>query len=67
MGWITSIIENARAEGIVLFIKENAGWKEKIREYQKALGSNLQNSIIDTKRGKYIFLAFTFSTNFRRS
>ncbi len=31
--WITSIIENARAEGIPLFTKGNAGWEEKMQEY----------------------------------
>jgi hypothetical protein len=33
--WITSIIENARAEEIALFIKDNVGWPETIREYPK--------------------------------
>ena len=33
--WITSIIHNAREEGIPLFIKDNVGWEEKIQEYPK--------------------------------
>ena len=33
--WITSIIKNARAEGIPLFIKDNVGWMENIQEYPR--------------------------------
>jgi protein gp37 len=31
--WITTIIENARAEGIPLFLKGNLNWPEEIQEY----------------------------------
>jgi protein gp37 len=31
--WITSIIDNARAEGIPLFIKDNTNWLERIQEF----------------------------------
>ncbi len=31
--WITSIIDNARAEGIPLFIKDNVNWLERIQEF----------------------------------
>ena len=31
--WISSVIGNARSEGIPLFIKDNANWPEKIQEF----------------------------------
>ena len=35
--WIAPIIEDARAEGIPLFIKDNAGWPEKIRDFPQGI------------------------------
>jgi protein gp37 len=35
--WINSIIENARSEGIPLFIKDNAQWHEKVREFPREI------------------------------
>jgi protein gp37 len=35
--WILSIINNCSAEGIPLFIKNNAGWPEEIRNFPKVI------------------------------
>jgi hypothetical protein len=42
--WITSVIENAGAEGITLFIKDNAGYSEKVQEYPNLLKSGIIRS-----------------------
>lgn len=34
--WVTSILENARAEGILIFLKRNLHWPETIQEYPDA-------------------------------
>ena len=34
--WVTSILENARAEGLPVFLKGNLHWPEAIQEYPKA-------------------------------
>jgi protein gp37 len=43
--WITAIIENARREGIPLFLKESLQWPETIQEYPGAVNTicNLVN------------------------
>ena len=39
--WIASILENAKREGIPLFIKNNAGWHDKVQEFPNERGSGV--------------------------